>query len=372
MSQTIPVASDVRVTITQVGSDLQVRSWLRNEIQVDCELGTLRAEPDAHDVTLSARGDCVVYVPEMAQLEIGTIGADAKVSGVRGNLTINTVGADIVIRECGKVSIGRVGADARVRQSGDLRIESVGADLTVTQCEGNVTVGNVGADAYLREVSGDCVVEHVGADLVLDITFTPEHTYRFASGSDVICRIDPGSNVTFNVSSQAEVTVDVLGSETMKSEAGWRVTVGAGMASVAIDSPSDVRIVDSQDAHRPFVDFDLVFDHIFDRTFEESARAAERVSEKFKRQAERAAEQLRRQGEQLRQHGERARRESTRASGPWNWSWGAPPPPPDMPSEPVSDAERLAILRMVESKQITVDEAERLLAALNGQGKARV
>jgi hypothetical protein len=35
--------------------------------------------------------------------------------------------------------------------------------------------------------------------------------------------------------------------------------------------------------------------------------------------------------------------------------------------EPVTEQERLAILRMVENKQISIEEAERLLAALEGR-----
>jgi hypothetical protein len=39
--------------------------------------------------------------------------------------------------------------------------------------------------------------------------------------------------------------------------------------------------------------------------------------------------------------------------------------------EPVGDEERLIILQMLEQKQITVDQAEQLLAALEGQGEPR-
>jgi len=38
-----------------------------------------------------------------------------------------------------------------------------------------------------------------------------------------------------------------------------------------------------------------------------------------------------------------------------------------MENEPVTNDERLTILKMVEAKQITVEEAEMLLAALEGK-----
>ena len=44
------------------------------------------------------------------------------------------------------------------------------------------------------------------------------------------------------------------------------------------------------------------------------------------------------------------------------------PPPPPPPSDPVTDEERMSILRMVEQKKISIAEAEKLLAALEGKG----
>ena len=50
-----------------------------------------------------------------------------------------------------------------------------------------------------------------------------------------------------------------------------------------------------------------------------------------------------------------------------SFAWGFPPEPPKPPRppvEPVSEEERLVILRMVQENKISIEEAERLLAAL--------
>jgi hypothetical protein len=44
-----------------------------------------------------------------------------------------------------------------------------------------------------------------------------------------------------------------------------------------------------------------------------------------------------------------------------------PPVPPVPPSEPVTDDERLTILKMLQQKKISLQEAEKLLAALEGK-----
>jgi hypothetical protein len=43
-----------------------------------------------------------------------------------------------------------------------------------------------------------------------------------------------------------------------------------------------------------------------------------------------------------------------------------PPPPGILKSEPVADEERMAILKMLQEKKITSEQAEQLLKALEG------
>jgi hypothetical protein len=53
----------------------------------------------------------------------------------------------------------------------------------------------------------------------------------------------------------------------------------------------------------------------------------------------------------------------------WNWDFKGtpkPPTPPMPPSEPVSEDERMTILKMLADKKITSQQAEELLNALEG------
>jgi hypothetical protein len=138
-----------------------------------------------------------------------------------------------------------------------------------------------------------------------------------------------------------------------------------------------------------------------ERQAERARERAERESERAREKAERIAERARRHAEQMQRRAEQdAERMRRRAEGRhwgrgWNWglefAWpggekrkrGGPfPPEPPFPGaekrkrganepaqrhDPVTNEERMSILRMVENKQITVEEAERLLSALEGQ-----
>ena len=46
------------------------------------------------------------------------------------------------------------------------------------------------------------------------------------------------------------------------------------------------------------------------------------------------------------------------------WNWDVTPRGPSQTDAPVSDDERMAVLKMLQEKKITVEEAEKLLAAL--------
>jgi hypothetical protein len=93
----------------------------------------------------------------------------------------------------------------------------------------------------------------------------------------------------------------------------------------------------------------------------EASRRHSRAQEKIARTQERLARKMEAASRRAEQRGRvppgRAR------AYPW------PPQPPNPPEarEPVSDEERLMILRMLEQKKISLEEAENLLAALEGK-----
>jgi hypothetical protein len=99
-----------------------------------------------------------------------------------------------------------------------------------------------------------------------------------------------------------------------------------------------------------------------------------RKTEKVRERAEKQAERAMRQAERVARKADRGKRKGftfSFGSDPFETGFSRRPAraarPPEPPVEPVSDEERLMILRMVENRQISVDEAEKLLAALEGR-----
>jgi hypothetical protein len=107
---------------------------------------------------------------------------------------------------------------------------------------------------------------------------------------------------------------------------------------------------------------------------EMSQRIQERVTGALRRAEEKLAEAMRKMEVRTQESDRRmADAESRRRKG---YAWQTPPPvpaaPPVPPSPPspkrpqATDEERMIILRMVEQGKISVEQAEKLLASLNG------
>ncbi|MBK8048872.1 MAG: hypothetical protein IPK16_18170 [Anaerolineales bacterium] len=92
---------------------------------------------------------------------------------------------------------------------------------------------------------------------------------------------------------------------------------------------------------------------------EMAMRVQERVTSALRRAEEKLADAMRKMEVRTQENEARGRRKG----------YGAPPPPaPPPPKRPsTTDEERMMVLRMVEQGKISVEQAEKLLAALNGQ-----
>jgi hypothetical protein len=206
-------------------------------------------------------------------------------------------------------------------------------------------------------------------------------------------------------SSFESIRVDFPGVEPLEEGSRRKVVLGSGAAKIQMIAGDDLIVTSRADEWKSLADFDSgSLDELFERSFDDIGRGwedmfergipgipgnlHERISEKVHK-AEAAA--------RARAHGDRAQRqveaamrraeEKMRAAerrsqfisigGRHTGGRGPIPPIPPIPpvppippaqrSEPVSDEERLTILKMLQEKKISLQDAEKLLAALEGK-----
>jgi len=365
MSKSVFVGNNPKINLDNIGGDISIVGWDGADLLLKGDEDDIRLEQTDEAVSVSCGGDLSLRIPKGASLAIKSIGGDASIRGVLGGIEMMEIHGDLSIRDVGALSIDTVHSDFSLRGAkGDLYIKNVYSDVSIRDVEGNVTLDSVADDLALRGARGNIKV-NVGEDVVVYLEPKANGEYSIHAGDDILLVLPKSANATITMQGD-EIDVDWPGIE-QDAEATERVVVlGDGSAKINLSAGGDVRVTnraDAGDSAEEFgnfagVNFDWsgFGDRISRQVEQATSRAAKRVEEATRR-AERHAERHARQGK------------GGLVVGRWNWDFKGtpkPPTPPTPPSEPVSEDERMAILKMLAEKKITSQQAEELLNALDG------
>jgi hypothetical protein len=282
-----------------------------------------------------------------------------------GPIQIQTANGDLSIRDVQDVSIDTVNGDFSLSGArGNLNIRSLNADASVRDVEGAVDLPAVADDLALRNVGGNINV-NAGEDVVLYLNPKAGQAVNITAGDDIMLVLPPQANATLDLSGD-EIEVQLPDVEEDEDATQRVITLGDGSAKIHLKAGSDVRVSSAAgERGEEFGNFaGMMFDwsDFGEALGERISRRVQQAQQRAERQAQAAA---RRAEQKLR--GGRVR--GNIKVGRWNWDIqpgsfpGAPATPP---AEPVSEEERMAILKMLQEKKITAEEADKLLAALEG------
>lgn len=384
-----------------------IRGVEQTEVQCEIDapqLATL-VEDNGH-VYITANSSCELDVPIDASINIEKGMGSVSISNLRNKINIEKVLGNLILMDVNSAYIEKVGGNFSVRNaSGCVDLEKVNANLVVENvdsfhCEkvgGNATVKNVASEFYLIKAAGNFYAENVkttlqferangsivarsvklkgdvraGGDIrLIDFDFDEELDLR--AGGEIRLQVPqdfPGANLVFN-SGANEITVKALGVDMTINDEVLEYQLGKSQRELTASAGSTISIEEGYDAGEEIIgDLSAHFEYeetAFSEMVQERAESATRRAEAKIRIAEKRLEQIQDQVEKARGiHlnlgiGDR----SISIEKP------IPPVPPVPPvTRPVgkkgaSDEERLMILKMLQEKKITVDEAESLFRAL--------
>jgi hypothetical protein len=385
------VQPGVEIMIDNIGGELVVAGRSPAGIRASGDNPRMSLEDDGKRIRISCDGDCTLRVPEDAHFVIDNISGDAKITDVSGNVSINNVGGDLVLRDTGPVHLQHIGGDLELKRiAGKAEVETVGGDAVLRDIEGELHVDTIGGEAAVTNIEENCECDTIGSDFIFNMDFVPGDHYRFNVGGDVIGKVRPDANVRFILPWETGTSIDIVDVQIINDGEHRVITLGSGAATVEFETiGGEFRLVGAGKGDQEPIEggYEMSFaDDIVDII---SARVSEQIApilDRVKRQTERIQQQAERTAERARERSEsRPRAWSFGGSSEKTKRGGIPPIPPIPPVPPippmgnawgekakrdtgkheaVTDEERMTILRMVESKQISVEEAERLLAAL--------
>ena len=402
---TLPVVGAATMQVEGVGGDLQIVGWERPEITAKTDGNTLVLEVIDGLIRVRSDGDLILYVAREVSLRIADVGGDADVRALPGTFDITRIGGDLQMRNVGAVHVARVGGDMSLRGcTGDLLADSVGGDASLHEIHGDVKIV-VGADLYLRAAEGN-VNAQVGSDAALYLRPQPGMNVQVQAGSDVLLRLPAKVDVELSLQGcdDESIRVDLAGVEQAQVGMFRSLVIGAGGSKINLVAGSEVIVTSRNEEWENVTEFDPLgregpfsvgefpglssdmHDRISRRVEEATRRALEasmRAQEQSERVQRRVDTAMRRAEEKMRSAERRSMHMGIKVGrfgvgvdsprGPVPPIPPIPPIPPMPPvgqrtvSEPVTDAERLSILKMLQEKKISLQDAERLLAALEGK-----
>ena len=350
MAKTISAGRTPKIEIESISGDLSIVGWEGEDILFKADEDGLRVQQDGDIVRVSCDDDLSLRVPRGASIAVASAGGDMALKSVSGGIALQEIHGDLSIRDVDSVSIETVHADLSLRGAkGSLSVRTVHGDVSIREVNGNVAIESISDDLALRDVHGN-VSANVGEDVVLYLDPRPGNAYSITAGEDILLVMPPKANATLTLKGD-EIDIEWKGVKNEDGVTSRVITLGDGSANVTLNAGGDIRVTNQSDAGESAEDFGNFAGIGIDWSGfgEMISRKVENATRRAGKQAERATHRI-----------------NARVNvGRWNWDV-TPKGVPVPPGEPVSDEERMSILKMLQEKKITAEEAEKLLAALEG------
>jgi hypothetical protein len=412
------------ILVERIGNDLNVKGWDRPQVLVKSSSDNdIVLEERDDQIVVSTPSDCVLYVPYSSTLQVNEVSSGARFKSLGGEIKIGTVGNDLVLRDVGATQVETVGSEISAKRvRGDLKATTIRGNAVVRDVDGQFSAEIVSGELHLRDVSGG-ITAQAGGNAYTDFSPVPWQVYSIQAGGSIRCRVPGDANVDFEIfNAGQEIRIRTMEGTQRIKEGEYTFTLGEGGVQVKLTAGStvDIRTLATEyDAfERIEVDFGAEIGSMADEIAESavaqveaqleminsqldthlsglsetirgaglSAERAQEVQERLETAKERAAVRAEAAAERARAKLElklaaaqrkadrKARASAARAARKERHSRGdrrfviPTAPPPLKPIDPVSEEERMMILQMLQDKKISVDQAEKLLAALDGRG----
>ena len=363
MSKTISAGRTPKIEIESINGDLSLVGWEGDDILLKADDDELTVSQDGDQVQITCKDDLSMRVPKGSNIMIHRIGGDASVRGVMGTIELKEISGDLSMRDVITVAIDTVHSDFSLRGAkGSLSVRKAGSDVSIRDVDGSVSIESVSDDLALRDVRGS-VTANVGEDVVMYVNPQAGNAYAVNAGDDILLVMPPKANATLTLSAD-DIDVDWDGVENEEDATSRVIILGDGSANLTLSAGGDIRVSNRSDAGDSAEDFGnfagmgMDWSGFGDRISRRVEQATERAQRKIDA-ATRRIEQKTRDAER------RGRGKVAFGVGRWNWDF-SPKGVPVPQKQQVSDEERLTILKMLQEKKISAEEAEKLLAALEG------
>jgi len=398
-----------RIIIEQVQGDLTIKGWMRSDVYIATETETVPIQEQGNQIQLSCPGDCVLRVPRAAQIEINQALGNVQLKYLDGAIAIQTISESLAARTVARLAIQTVHGDVLLKGIlEDVSIAKINGDLILRDLQGGGNFTEVNGSFDARAVSG-ALTANVNDDARLEIESLAPKGIQLKVAGDLRCDMVSTLDVSINLSSAEEdILVRSDGERRHLTERTYQSQLGKGTVPFNIECEGKIILFIHSPSWHSTPDFKDLFGAENDRMNDQyEAKFTEQIEaqvESFNQQMQhlsdeiekmgvsqpilekilerarvssqkasiRAQEKMRLAQEKLAQRMTEARvkadtTESKSTESDKKAKERETGSSTGVKSENLED-ERLYILKMLEEKKITVEQAERLLSALGDEG----
>ncbi|MBC8505414.1 MAG: hypothetical protein ISR58_08940 [Anaerolineales bacterium] len=408
-----------KLTIEHIAGDLHVKGWKRTEALIKTTCDDLVTFEQGEEITkIDCPEDCIVYVPFDATLQVKQVDGSARFRALGGMLEIGQIAGPLTLREVGSVEAGSVGGPLSARSvRGDLKIKTVAGSARVRDIDGQFHADSIGGNLRLGDVSGGISAVVVG-NAKLSIAPVPWQAYSVSSSGNLSCQIPDDINADVTLESGAHsIRIKLPNSIEKIQQASYSLELGDGGTFIKLTASGKIDLIAIDAESESQEDFDLDFNFDFElgedfskmakdmarqateqvethlksletqlsglsKTLEDAGLSEERskeihqrvedararASQRAQEAAQRAQHKIERKLASAQRKVAREARRSARTKS-MHIDIDALRSAKQSSSDPISDEERMMILQMLQEGKVSVEQAEDLLAALEGKGQ---
>jgi hypothetical protein len=413
-TQTFETGLALELFVGQIAGNLQVRGWDNSQVSIQANMDDLNVQQEADKLRVNCQGNCSLRVPEDASLRVEVVHGNAYFKNISNHIVIEESKGSLSLRSIHSAQLGSI--------HGELTCKDFTADLAANQVHGNASIRNIQGASRLEQVHGNLDLRQVEGEIEAQVRgnarlrlglLMGDH-YRIFADGNLNCQIPQDASLQLDLFSQNEKIKVYLpeGSQIFR-QPQYQFTLGEGNVPMSLSCNGSLYL-DARDATLDYssvsqMDFsDALPDEISlqiasqvenqintqmeqmtrqineqisrlsekvskaglspeetEQIMEQALKASERETARTQEKMRRAQEKLERKLDTALERNRYKARFTDRRSQ--RGAHGSASQAASGAKDSVSAEEQLLILRMLEEKKITPEEADELLSALEGK-----
>lgn len=360
---TVPMKADARLIIRS-GADVLVEgNELPQLTAIVDDSDSFRMRDEGGAIYVRADADASLRVPAGVSVTLEKVGGDAGLLNLQGQVIVQRVGGDLTVQKVSNFSADTVGGNCYFKEvSGSVDVNRVGGDVDGFKV-GDFSAHDVGGDLEVSGVSGK-IAARCGGDARLQINTSEIAESHIEAGGDISLYVLPTAKALLHLRSHGQEIKVEAGGQHLDSEAeSYDLPLGDGGASVELNAGGSIVVKEGKEY---MGDFTFVFEDLednwrdFGKEIEEKIRQSMKGINQGLRQAGwQTSEAMRKAADKM---DDALRQRDGKVIGFSFDNDSAEPVKKE--KNVVSDQERILVLKMLQEKKISVEEAEKLLQAL--------